>query len=83
MTDEEKRAHISYGGLSPRVTFIYGNHWTVDKRPLPAAAWKIKEPANDERTSLLVIIPPFLLETSLNNKLSTAVKKLAYTREPN
>lgn len=50
---------------------------------LPVAAWKIKAPANDESTSLLVGRPLLWFEARLNSKLSMNVKKLACTRVPN
>jgi hypothetical protein len=49
-----------------------------DTLNLPAAAWKIKAPVNDERASLLARPPPSTpSETSLKSKLSMVVKKVA------
>jgi len=44
---------------------------------LPAAAWKINAPVNDERASLLARPPSTPSEASLKSKLSMVVKKLA------
>jgi hypothetical protein len=82
VTDEDKRTDVCQGGFKLSHEGQSVGDVPVDLQQdtlnLPAAAWKIKAPVNDERASLLARPPPSTpSETSLKSKLSMVVKKVA------